>query len=462
MAQSENKYATVHFDLEGIIQKDKPNEYFCCICNEIISKKDLMLKHVNTKSHIKASEIFIKYFQVAKSVTIKCKICQVTGSWKLVKHHVEMHKLTPWYEPKDKYKCKTPKHQYMISCGTYVTNKFPSEVERFLMSFEENTEELLKFSLIAEKAKENKILTCLKTDTISAFNKVEAYAYGSRICGSGLPDSDINIFLDCLNTYNGKDVCSKQLKATVKTINSILLSKPSVWHVNEIILDDRIAIMKVWYIPMKLHCTISFKNGLDVESTNLIKHFNETYLPCRKLILILKKWLSFCGISGFPCISNYALTWCIIFYLQIMFILPSITELIQENNKSKLIDGWQTGVSYEFSARKTFKFPFVKLLSGFFIFYAEFDYRRHIICPLLGKPIERKIFTDLSLLPNDMAPYVQYVRNAKNPKLFCLTPMCVQDPFNLSDNLTVMVEKSTLNNFRIFCSKSAETLIDLF
>ncbi|XP_046833968.1 uncharacterized protein LOC124430862 isoform X1 [Vespa crabro] len=413
-------------------------KYYCDICSIEFSSEICFAKHMNEK------EIHFNSGNANYHSCVPCSLLWYTYNLSYSNHS------------------KTPKHQYMISCGTYVANKFPSEVERFLMSFEENTEELLKFSLITEKAKENKILTCLKTDTISAFNKVEAYAYGSRICGSGLPDSDINIFLDCLNTYNGKDVCSKQLEATVKTINSILLSKPSVWHVNEIILDDGRTIMKVWYIPMQLHCTISFKNGLDVESTNLIKHFNETYLPCRKLILILKKWLSFCGISGFPCISNYALTWCIIFYLQIMFILPSITELIQENNKSKLIDGWQTGVSYEFSARKTSKFPFVKLLSGFFIFYAEFDYRRHIICPLLGKPIERKIFTDLSLLPNDMAPYVQYVRNAKNPKLFCLSPMCVQDPFNLSDNLTVMVEKSTLNNFRIFCSKSAEILIDLF
>lgn len=122
--------------------------------------------------------------------------------------------------------------------------------------------------------------------------------------------------------------------------------------------------------------------------------------------------------------------------------------------------GWQTGVSYKFSARDTSEFPFIKLLLGFFIFYAEFDYRSKIICPLLGKTIERKIFTDLTLLPNDMAPYVQYLKNTKNPKLFCLSPMCVQDPFNLSDNLTVMVKKSTLNNFRIFCSKSAEILTD--
>lgn len=85
-----------------------------------------------------------------------------------------------------------------------------------------------------------------------------------------------------------------------------------------------------------------------------------------------------------------------------------------------------------------------------------------MICPLLGKTVEKKIFTDLSLLPNDMAPYVQYVRNAKNPKLFCLSPMSVQDPFNLSDNLTAMVKKNTLNNFRIFCSQSAEILTDLF
>ncbi|XP_046833970.1 uncharacterized protein LOC124430862 isoform X3 [Vespa crabro] len=222
-------------------------KYYCDICSIEFSSEICFAKHMNEK------EIHFNSGNANYHSCVPCSLLWYTYNLSYSNHS------------------KTPKHQYMISCGTYVANKFPSEVERFLMSFEENTEELLKFSLITEKAKENKILTCLKTDTISAFNKVEAYAYGSRICGSGLPDSDINIFLDCLNTYNGKDVCSKQLEATVKTINSILLSKPSVWHVNEIILDDGRTIMKVWYIPMQLHCTISFKNGLDVESTNLIK-----------------------------------------------------------------------------------------------------------------------------------------------------------------------------------------------
>lgn len=112
-----------------------------------------------------------------------------------------------WYDSNLSYSkhSKTLRHQYMISCGTYVAYNFPSEAKKFLTSFEENAEELLKFSHIAGIIKENEISTCLKNYTVSAFNKVEAYAYGSRICGSGLPDSDVNIFLDCcefiLNYY---------------------------------------------------------------------------------------------------------------------------------------------------------------------------------------------------------------------------------------------------------------------
>ncbi|XP_043678508.1 uncharacterized protein LOC122634022 [Vespula pensylvanica] len=476
--------------------KDSIDKFVTCmLCNtEIRNIDESLSKHIKLKDHasyyckwkrtcLKFYNDILTFIKYNWYYTTKyyCDICLIEFSSEIcfAKHinknvihlnssNANYHSCVPcsllWYGNNLSYSnhSKTPEHQFMISYGTCLTNKFPPEAERFLISVEENVEELLKFSYIADKSKENEILTRLKNDTVSTFNVVKAYAYGSRICGSGLPDSDINIFLDCLNTYNGRSVCKKDysLEATVETIDSILSSKPSVWYVNEIILDDRKTVMKVWYIPMQLHCTISFKNGLDVESTNLIKHFNEIYLPCRKLILVLKKWLSFCGLSGFPCISNYALTWCIIFYLQIMLILPSVTELIQDNNESKFIDGWQTGVSYKFSARETSEFPFIKLLLGFFIFYADFDYRCKIICPLLGKTIERKIFTDLTLLPNDMAPYVQYLKNTKNPKLFCLSPMCVQDPFNLSDNLTAMVKKSTLNNFRIFCSKSAEILTD--
>ncbi|KAK2581355.1 hypothetical protein KPH14_008121 [Odynerus spinipes] len=470
----------------------------CMLCNSEIRNRDSSLcEHTNSKDHCSRyyrwMETCLQFYNEILTFIknnwyytnrYRCDICHIEFSSEIcfAKHIEEKrntyyeasnfsyHLCVPcgllWYGNKLLYSAhsNTVEHKFMVSYGTNVINKFPIEAEQFLISCEENAEILLEFSnILSVTSIQDEILTSLKNDILPIFGEIEAYAYGSRNCGLGLPDSDINIFLDWSNISNAQNVCKKKksFKAFIKQIKTILLSNPTVWDVEEIKLNDKTPIIKVQFIPRQLHCKISFDNALDVESTNLIKHYNEVCIPCRKLILILKQWLSFYGISGPSYISNYALTWCVIFYLQRMLILPSITELIQEKNKSKLIKGWQAGVSYKFDVKENSELLFRKLLSGFFIFYADFDYRCDVICPLLGEVIKKKVFTDPSLLPNDMAPYVQYVLTTKNPKVFCLSPMCVQDPFNLSDNLTAMVQKSTLKNFRIFCSKSVEILMEL-
>lgn len=95
------------------------------------------------------------------------------------------------------------------------------------------------------------------------------------------------------------------------------------------------------------------------------------------------------------------------------------------------------------------------------MFYAEFTYKSHVICPLLGHPIEKRAFTNPSSLPQDMAPYIDYIRDAymqEKPQTFFISPLCVQDPFDLSHNLTKAVHNRKLNKFQSNCNYSAKIL----
>lgn len=69
------------------------------------------------------------------------------------------------------------------------------------------------------------------------------------------------------------------------------------------------------------------------------RSLNKTFPMCRKLILFLKQWLAYCELSGAKGISNYALYWFVIFYLQQESILPSIATLIAMRKKSRIIAG---------------------------------------------------------------------------------------------------------------------------
>jgi len=69
------------------------------------------------------------------------------------------------------------------------------------------------------------------------------------------------------------------------------------------------------------------------------RSFNTAYPPCQKLILFLKKWMSLGSLSGSKAITNYALTWLVIFYLQVKYKMPSVADLIKNHNESKIIGG---------------------------------------------------------------------------------------------------------------------------
>ena len=56
----------------------------------------------------------------------------------------------------------------------------------------------------------------------------------------------------------------------------------------------------------------------------------------REMLLFLKKWLIFVNEAGATNISNRALLWMSIFYLQKLQILPAIHELINTNSRIEI------------------------------------------------------------------------------------------------------------------------------
>jgi len=79
---------------------------------------------------------------------------------------------------------------------------------------------------------------------------------------------------------------------------------------------------------------------------------------------------------------------------------------------------------------------------------------------LLGRPIEKDSLNNLSDLPRDMAPYIVYMQTTsiEAPQAFPISPLCVQDPFDLSHNLTKAINNKELKTFRNTCVMSAKIL----
>lgn len=98
-----------------------------------------------------------------------------------------------------------------------------------------------------------------------------------------------------------------------------------------------------------------------------------------------------------------------------------------------------------------------ELLFGFFKYYGNFDYMRFVICPLLGETYEKRNFVEISL-PKSMALYITQLQN-KNAEYFRIdSSMCIQDPFDLSHNLTKAVSILTLKRFKHYCNESLRSI----
>lgn len=128
-----------------------------------------------------------------------------------------------------------------------------------------------------------------------------------------------------------------------------------------------------------------------------------------------------------------------------------------------------TGWKCSFNRSKS-KIPVIKssqtvlqLLHGFFMYYHNFNFSKDVICPLIGLPICKQFFSNSPQdLPLAMETYVHRVTKDKHAERFrTKCSMCVQDPFDLSHNLTKGTSGAMLQKFKILCGLSGDTCAKL-
>jgi len=124
--------------------------------------------------------------------------------------------------------------------------------------------------------------------------------------------------------------------------------------------------------------------------------------------------------------------------------------------------GWEISVSHDFSVKQTDR-NFEELLFGFFRYYSEFDYKNDIICPLLGEVLQKSTFWN-HIDMKELKPYINHIKHPidrhteKKPERFLITALCVQDPFDLSHNITNGMNTHKLEKFRKACKYATRLL----
>ncbi|KAL1509669.1 hypothetical protein ABEB36_004375 [Hypothenemus hampei] len=342
--------------------------------------------------------------------------------------------------------------------------KLPDDIKNLLKS-KESVEEIAEILNIQAEfvVKDSQTEQCcaeLESVLDEYFKDCEVYPFGSRISGLGNINSDLDIFVDIGGSFYGENNQDPGDQVTIIRKVQRVLQKHENYNSLIPIISARTPILKLYHAPSKLKYDLSFKHGLSVKNTEFIRLCVQLQPMCQKLILIIKKWAKS---IGFDNISNYALSIMCIFYMQINEYLLSVKQIRELNNnkQAKSIAGWQC-IDYVVTLDemktyvKTYDDSISELLINFFKYYTKFNFSQHVISPLLGNTIMRIWFSEGETynLPPEMSPYLDQLNNDDKEVFRIDSHMCIQDPFDLSHNLTKAVKQDTVSRFQSFCKLS--------
>lgn len=219
-----------------------------------------------------------------------------------------------------------------------------------------------------------------------------------------------------------------------------------------------------------------------IRNNNLM---NSTFNLCLSLVLYRKMFInvyiyydmnhlevsfSFQGITGggqpATLFTNYAFTMLMLFVLMSRSdpIVPSVgnlKRLYQGGMAGQcIIGGWDCGFGrnvVEWSERRH-NTNIIELMTEFFDYYAKFDAKKWMVCPLAGFLVERSHVKERNLkkLPSCMDVYCN-----QNVNIQLDTPICVQDPFEHSHNITRGLRDGPLAEFQLKCRRAAEICRDV-
>ena len=158
------------------------------------------------------------------------------------------------------------------------------------------------------------------------------------------------------------------------------------------------------------------------------------------------------GISGSgpgSHLNSYSVVLMVMFFLQKMQQIPSI-ETLQSNVTEDLCERWNFAFNRDFVnvSNGVTSMTIGNLLKEFFLFYWKFPYETQTICPLVGRPVKKYNMKYGLNLPKVLEDSPHFGKHKE--KLELNKPLVIQDPFELTRNVTGPVDASHLGRICFF------------
>ncbi|XP_060841499.1 uncharacterized protein LOC132922160 [Rhopalosiphum padi] len=310
------------------------------------------------------------------------------------------------------------------------------------------------------------------------FKGSKTYAFGSRMSGLALKDSDVDLYFDIADTFGGE--LSNDLYAQedlVRYFGKVFRSQNNEFKDIQPITGARVPIVKFFHVPSGLFCDLSFKSGLSTHNTKLVR----LYLALDERVhwivcAVVKRWALQNDMKNQSMFTSYALAWLVLFYLMTIEVVPPLKLLREHADYSKdtsksdvmFIEDWDCTFCSLEKAKQIWKVPEIPcwdLLLGFFKFYSDSNrLKQFVLCPAIGQAIPKDKFFDIPMVLPDILGFNK--KKNGRPTDWCIRlrdnfhgeGLAVQDPFDLFHNITKVIIPRKLQNFSYLCNKTMEVM----
>ncbi|XP_062554231.1 terminal uridylyltransferase Tailor-like [Armigeres subalbatus] len=321
---------------------------------------------------------------------------------------------------------------------------------------------------ILESPAHHEIVLSLESAFQTCYPRAKAYLFGSRINGLGNECSDLDIYLDLENNYDGSLKYSKDKLKFFVELTEKVFSLTDQWTKLDPVISARTPILRAWNTKHKIDCDISFTHGLSHSNTRLIQYFFELQPVCYYVALYAKEWSHSFSMPG---LNTYTIILLTIFYFQKHKFLPSVQKLQKMCKTPYLISYWQANFEKQsLESLEILQIPEENIheqLINFFSFYGiRFCFDTQVVCPFLGKaqlktnfdPYDGKISSKMETLLNYYNSLNVTKAHPINDLLSYMKPMVVQDPLELNHNVAKGLSPTDVNRFRKYCAHTADLL----
>ncbi|CAH1242061.1 TUT1 [Branchiostoma lanceolatum] len=402
-------------------------------------------------------------------------------------------------------------------------------------SVDEQMSMLMQYHQIPPEGVRVRYLVCnlLQEVLKEFFPACRVFPFGSSVNGFGRPACDLDLYLDFGRSRfdyqfaTSSSVSEKNLtdlakgEATVKeTVDSSEINQSSTDSDNMISMDDiesasveelldllasilkrcapgcakvqvvpssRCPVVKFIHKDTGLRCDISINNRLALHNTELLHLYRTVYPGLRPLVFVVREWARLSGIAGNsagggPRLTNYALTWMVVYYLQTEGVVPSVQELraVCEPAEVLLVDDWDCSFTRQMDKSPTKEKSQVELLKGFFHFFSKFEFETSVVSPLTGQHLSVTQVSTNQIISTagvqgestnqncDQSQALQTTNQASTSQevaanersdscqQFKIGPINIQDPFELSHNVAGNVNEKTAQRIAEEFNKAAE------